>query len=112
MTKSEALHQVTNFEAQGKGVLSSPLRLKFSRHQFRRRGHSLRLLFEKLAELSPDVAQQFFDRPNLLEELTRVELRRFSARSALHYRASFQLSDRYFAALAAVKAGDLDFFVV
>jgi hypothetical protein len=72
----------------------------------------LKSLFEHLAQLSLEVAHRFLGRVDLLFKLTRLELYGLSAGSTFHGRAALRLTDCYFDALAALRARDLNFFIV
>ena len=78
----------------------------------RRIARRLRSLFKHLAQLSLQIAHRFFDRVDLLLELTCFDLHRLAARPAAQTRVALRLTNRYFDALAAVRARDLNFFVI
>ncbi|WP_155837558.1 hypothetical protein [Herminiimonas sp. CN] len=88
------------------------LNLQVDKRAARRCVRRMRQLSAELAKSPLEVQQSFLDTPDLLGKLIRVDLHCRSARPTCHFRIALRLSDGYFAALSAVRAGNADFLVV
>lgn len=86
--------------------------LRIQKRSWRRCKRSLTRLARLVRDLSPETARQFFDNKEACAELMRVDFQRETAGTACRFAASFHLTDRYFDALAAVRARDVEFFAV
>ena len=85
--------------------------MRVQKRSWRRCKRSLARLARLVRDLSPKTARQFFENKQACAELMRVDFQRDPAGSA-RYAASFHLTDRYFDALAAVRAGDVEYFAM
>lgn len=88
------------------------IQMRIQKRSWRRCKRSLLRLARLVRDLSPEAARQFFDDKEACAELMRVDFQRDSTRTACRFAASFHLTDRYFDALAAVRARDVEFFAV
>ena len=88
------------------------LQLRLQKRSWRRCKRSMVRLVRQVQQLAPEVARQFFNQRDTCQEMMRVVFVSGSAGSAGRFAASFHLTDRYFDALAAVRAGDVEYFAV